>query len=98
MATHPHHHHSEVAKKNLLNRMSRIVGHASSVKTMIEDDRDCAEVLIQIAAVRAALNNVGKLLLDDHIKHCVVEASHSDEAEKQKVLDELTDAIDKFVR
>ena len=97
MAAHTHK-HSDISKTKLLNRMSRIVGHANSIKTMIEEDRDCSEVLIQIAAVRAALNNVGKILLDDHIKYCVVEASHSDEADKQQVLDELTDAIDKFVR
>jgi DNA-binding FrmR family transcriptional regulator len=78
--------------------MSKIVGHTSSIKTMIEEGRDCSEILIQIAAVRSALNSVGKLLLDDHIKHCVLEALKSDSPDKDEILDELSDAIDKFVR
>ena len=45
-----------------------------AVKTMIEDGRDCSEVLIQIAAVRSAINNIGKIILEDHINHCLVDA------------------------
>ena len=41
---------------------------------MIEDDRDCSEVLVQIAAVRSAINNIGKIILEDHISHCLVDA------------------------
>ena len=92
-----HAHHSEVDKK-LVARMSKIIGHTKSIKDMIEEQRDCSEVLIQIAAVRSALNNVGKLLLDDHIKHCVLEAVQQGEEDQENVLDELRDAIDKFVR
>lgn len=68
---HPHHHENTRA---VLNRMSRAIGHMESIKAMIEDGRDCSEVLIQIAAVRSAINNIGKIILEDHIRHCVVDA------------------------
>lgn len=89
---HPHHHENT---KAVLNRMSRAIGHMESIKTMIEDGRDCSEVLIQIAAVRSAINNIGKIILEDHIKHCVVDALETGD---QKVLDDLDEAINKFVK
>ncbi len=78
--------------------MSRIIGHAESIQRMIEENRDCAEILIQIAAVRSALNNVGKILLSDHIDHCILDAYHSDDPDKDVLFASLKDAIDKFVR
>ena len=89
---HPHHHENTRA---VLNRMSRAIGHMESIKTMIEDGRDCSEVLIQIAAVRSAINNIGKIILEDHIRHCVVDALENGD---QKVLDDLDEAINKFVK
>ena len=89
---HPHHHENTRA---VLNRMSRAIGHMEAVKTMIEDGRDCSEVLIQIAAVRSAINNIGKIILEDHIRHCVVDALETGD---QKVLDDLDEAINKFVK
>ena len=89
---HPHHHENTRA---VLNRMSRAIGHMESIKTMIEDGRDCSEVLIQIAAVRSAINNIGKIILEDHIRHCVVDALETGD---QKVLDDLDEAINKFVK
>lgn len=60
-AAHPHRHiHSEEEKKALINRLARITGHIESIRRMIEDDRDCSEVLVQLAAVRSAVNSVGK--------------------------------------
>ena len=90
------HNHAHNAK--LVSRMAKIVGHANSIKTMIENDRDCSEILIQIAAVKSALNSVGKLLLTEHIDLCVAEALKSGKEDTQKVIEEMTDAIDKFVR
>ena len=89
---HPHHHENTRA---VLNRMSRAIGHMESIKTMIEDGRDCSEVLIQIAAVRSAINNIGKIILEDHIRHCVVDALETGD---QNVLDDLDEAINKFVK
>ena len=62
---------------------------------MIENDRDCSEVLIQIAAVRSAINNIGKIILEDHISHCVVDAIETGD---KQVLADLNEAINKFVK
>ncbi len=62
---------------------------------MLEEDRECSEILIQISAVRGALNNAGRILLKDHINHCVVEAIKDNNV---KTLEELDKAIDKFIR
>lgn len=92
--SHPHVHSHEHTKK-VLNRMNRAIGHMESVKRMIEDNRDCSEVLIQIAAVRSAINNIGKLILEDHINHCVVDAVETGD---QQCLKDLEDAINKFIK
>ena len=90
--SHPHHHENT---KAVLNRMSRAIGHMESIKTMIENGRDCTEVLIQIAAVRSAINNVGKIILEDHINHCIVDAVETGD---EQALKDLNDAIEKFVK
>lgn len=89
------HHHSHEDRKAVLNRLSRAIGHLESVKKMVEDDRDCSEILIQISAVKSAVNNIGKIILKDHINHCVKDAVEEND---QKVLNDLSDAIDKFIK
>lgn len=89
---HPHVHENTRA---VVNRMARIIGHMESIKRMVEDGRDCSEVLVQIAAVKSAMNNVGKVILQDHIKHCIVEAVEEND---QKSIDDLCQAIDKFMK
>ena len=89
---HPHVHENT---KAVLNRMARIIGHMESVKRMVEDGRDCTEVLVQIAAVKSALNNVGKVILQDHVKHCIVDAV---EHEDDQAIEDLCQAIDKFMK
>ena len=69
-------------------------GHLESVKRMVEDGRDCAEVLIQLAAVRSALNNTAKIILKDHIDHCLADAVETGD---QQAIDELNQAIEKFM-
>ena len=68
--SHPHaelsqHTHTHTQTKAVLNRLSRAIGHLESVKRMVENGQDCAEVLIQLAAVKSAINNTGKLILKD---------------------------------
>ena len=93
---HTHHHvHSPEHTKAVLNRLSRAIGHLESVKRMVEDQRDCSEVLIQLSAVRSALNNTGKMILQDHIRHCLVEAIEHGDMEE---IDELNIAIDRFIK
>ena len=86
--------HNHQDTKKILNRMSRAIGHMESIKKMVEEGRDCSEILIQLSAVRAAINNVGKVILQDHISHCVVDAIETGD---KKVLDDLTNAVDKFL-
>ena len=95
--THSHegehiHHHDHTQTKTVVNRLSRAIGHLESVKRMVEDGRDCTEVLVQLAAVRSALNNTAKIILKDHIEHCISGAEGDAQA-----LEELNDAIDKFI-
>jgi DNA-binding FrmR family transcriptional regulator len=87
--------HRHESTKAVVDRLSRAIGHLESVKRMVEEGRDCSEVLIQIAAVKSAVNNIGKLILQDHINNCVVNAL---ETEDRQVLDDLYAAIDKFIK
>ncbi len=89
------HTHSHEHTKAVLNRLSRAIGHLQSVRNMVEEGRDCAEVLVQIAAVRSAIDNTGKLILQDHLKHCIVEAAAEGD---QKTIDDLCQAIDKYMK
>lgn len=89
------HNHSHLNQKDIINRMSRIIGHAESIKKMCIDEKECSEVLIQIAAVKSALNNVGKVILKEHISSCIIEAAKNDD---QEALDNLNHAIDKFMK
>ena len=97
--SHDGHVHSHVHDKEetraVVNRLSRAIGHLESVKRMVEDDRDCSEVLIQLSAVRSAITNAGKILMKSHIEHCIVEAIQNDEPER---IEELKYAIDRFVK
>lgn len=88
-----HHHHENT--KAVVNRLSRAIGHLEAIRNMVEEGRDCSEVLTQIAAVKSAINNIGREVLKDHIQHCVVDAAKSG---NQQVLDDLTVALDRFLK
>lgn len=76
--------------KAVVNRLSRAIGHLTAVRTMVTDGRDCSEVLIQLAAVRSAINGVCELILQDHIDHCIVDAVKTGDTE---AVDNLNKAI-----
>ena len=88
--THSHEHTAAV-----LNRLARAAGHLEAVRRMVEDGRDCSEVLIQLAAVRSALTATSKIILKDHMEHCVVDAIEQND---QTALAELECAIDSLLR
>lgn len=90
--THTHTHHNT---KAVLNRLSRAIGHMEAVKRMVEDGKDCSEVLIQLSAVIAALNNTGKVILTDHISHCIVDAVETGDKE---AIEKLNAAISRFIK
>lgn len=88
-------HHSDKLKGNLISRLNRIEGQIRGVKGMIEKDVYCDDVLNQIAAIQSALNSVGKLLLENHLKSCVVQRIRSGEHE---VIDELLVTVNKLMK
>lgn len=90
--SHGHYHRNT---KAVLNRLSKIIGHLESVRKMVESGRDCSEVLIQLSAVKAAINNTGKVILKDHMEHCIV---HAIEEGDNRAIEELNEAIDKFIK
>ncbi len=91
---HTHAHgHTHTQTKAVVNRLARAIGHLESVKSMVENGRDCTEVLVQLAAVRSALNNTAKVILKDHLEHCITEDTEGVEEQ----LRALNDAIDKFM-
>ena len=91
---HTHTHDPETMKK-IIHRLSRAGGHLDAVKQMIADGRDCSEVLVQLAAVRAAIDNAGKELLKEHISHCIV---HAVEEGDHQAIEDLEYAIDKYMK
>lgn len=94
MHSHPAgHSHTHTQTKAVINRLSRAIGHLESVKRMVEDGRDCTEVLVQLAAVRSALNSTAKVILKDHLEHCINDAENGDQDQIQA----LNEAIDKFM-
>ena len=78
-----------------MNRLARISGHLEAIKRMIEDGRDCSDVLIQLSAVDSAIVSVSKVILKDHIDHCIVDAIHENDLE---AVENLKKAISTFVK
>lgn len=93
---HSHTHtHDPAEMKKIVNRLSRSIGHLESVKRMIENGQDCSDVLIQLAAVKAEINNAGKALLKEHLEHCIVEAVEEKDSDS---IEKVNKAIDQFIR
>ena len=89
------HAHSHTQTKAVINRFSRAIGHLEAVKKMVENGQDCSEVLIQLAAVRAALTNTGKIILKDHLDHCIVDAVTENDPE---ALEKFKKALEQFIK
>lgn len=87
--------HSHEHTKAVENRLSRVIGHLESIRSMVQEDRDCTEILIQIAAVKSAVNNIGREILKEHIAHCIVDSARSGD---KKAIGELNDALDRFMK
>ena len=87
--------HSHAKTKIVLNRLSRAIGHLTSVKGMVEQGRDCPEVLVQLAAVRSAINGVCEVILKDHLENCIVTAVNTGDME---ALEELNRAVELLMK
>jgi CsoR family transcriptional regulator, copper-sensing transcriptional repressor len=85
-------------KEKYLNRMRRIEGQARGIHKMVEDEKYCIDILTQISALTSALEAVAVGLLDDHLRHCVVDAARLGGAEADAKITEATQAIARLVR
>ena len=94
-----HHHGYHEQKGSLVKRLHRIEGQVRGIEKMVVDDRYCIDILTQIGAVTTALESLGFVILDEHVKHCVAGALASgDEAEAQSKAEELLEAVHRFAK
>ncbi|MDR2572404.1 MAG: metal-sensing transcriptional repressor [Oscillospiraceae bacterium] len=89
------HSHTHKQTKAVLDRLARAIGHLSSVRGMVEQGRDCSEVLIQLAAVRAAINKTCEVILKDHLEHCIVDAVNTGD---NNALEEINRAVEMLMK
>lgn len=82
-------------RKHVIDRLSRIEGHVRGIKKMVEEDRDCPDLLHQLAAVKAAINKTGELILEDHIESCMIDAVNDGSTEDY--VNDLKEAISKLI-
>lgn len=100
---HPHNHeqavhshvHSEESLRRIVNRLSRIEGHIRGIKTMVQQSSPCPDVLLQIAAVRGALDRVARIVLDEHLTECIARAAKEGNMEVE--IEQLKAALDRFL-
>ncbi len=88
-------HTADFGPKEVLTRLAKAMGHLQAVTNMVERGEDCSQVLIQLAAVRSALGSTGKIILKDHIEHCLVDAIETGDKE---TVQQLNRAIDQFIK
>ncbi|MEQ6378083.1 metal-sensing transcriptional repressor [Bacillaceae bacterium S4-13-58] len=85
---------SDDEKAKLINRLKRIEGQVRGIQKMVEEDRYCVDILVQVSAINAGLKNVGFSLLERHSHHCVTHAIHSGSGEE--AIDELMKVVKQF--
>ncbi|MFS0553205.1 metal-sensing transcriptional repressor [Brevibacillus sp. 179-C9.3 HS] len=90
------HTHEHKYRKQVVNRLARIEGHVRAIKEMAKEGRDCPDLLLQIAAARKALDSVSKVIFNDHIESCLIEAVHH--GGEEPVLADIKKALDHFIR
>ena len=89
------HVHSEESLRRIVNRLSRIEGHVRGIKTMVQQSSPCPDVLLQIAAVRGALDRVARIVLDEHLTECIGRAAQEGNIEVE--IEQLKAALDRFL-
>lgn len=88
--------HTHEMQEAVLKRLARIEGHVHGIKRMVEADTPCPDVLVQIAAVRSALNSVGQIILEDHLRSCMVKAVKDGDFED--AMRDLKNSLDRFIK
>lgn len=86
---------NDILKKKLLNRLNRLEGQIRGLKTMVEEDIYCDDILTQIAATKGALNGISRLVLENHLKNCIVRDIKN---EKENTIDELLSTIERMTK
>jgi CsoR family transcriptional regulator, copper-sensing transcriptional repressor len=85
-------------KAKIMARLRRMEGQVRGVQCMVDEDQYCLDVLTQLSAIIAAARQTGLLVLEDHVRGCVLGAEHADEIDREELLTELIGAIDRFGR
>jgi len=83
-------------KEGLLTRLKKIEGQVQGLQRMLREDKYCVDLLIQIAAVRAALDQVGIILFENHARKCLINAL--EEGRQEEMVDELVEVLRKFIK
>ena len=87
-------HNTHRQTQAIVNRLARIEGHVRKIRNMVEEGRDCPDILIQLAAIRSAINKVGQAVLEDHVDSCLLKGTRPPDTEQ--AWDELREAFDAF--
>lgn len=87
---------SDEEKQSIVNRLSRIEGQVRGIQRMIEEDRYCVDVLVQISAINAALKKVGSTITERHMKHCITHAIEDGEGEA--AVEELMEVMKHYMK
>ena len=90
---HPHYHDPE-EKKRQINRLAKAIGHLQHVRTMIENDEDCANVLTQLSAVNSALKSLSREIINEHMTHCI---THAIADGNLKAVEDFQKAMQRFI-
>lgn len=86
----------EVSKEDILNRMKKIEGQSKGIQKMIEEDKCCGDIMVQISAIRSAINRVGGLIMDRYIKDCLKESLKDNKSDER--IEEVIETIVKYVK
>lgn len=86
----------EISKEDILNRMKKIEGQAKGIQKMIEEDKCCGDIMVQISAIRSAINKVGGLIMDRYIKECLKKSLKDENSDKS--IEEIIETIVRYVK
>lgn len=85
-------------KEALQKRLKRIEGQVKGIQKMVEEERYCVDILVQISAIRSAINKVGAIILENHVKGCVSNSIKNNDEDIESTINELVDTINKFTK
>ncbi len=88
----------EEIKKDIINRLKTIKGHIAGVEKMIEEDKCCEDVLIQVTALKASIHKVGLMIIEQHAKNCLINVGEEEEIIDKAQLEKVLDTIIKFAK